>query len=71
MKSEPGFFQSRIGFVFSVFLAVAALMLLFEHKAHINLGGILPLLLLVGLCVGMHFFMHHGHSDHYHSDRDH
>lgn len=71
MKKQPGFFQSKTGFVFSVFLVVAALMLVFEHKAHINLGGIWPLLILVGLCVGMHFFMHHGRSGHDHTDRDH
>jgi len=69
MKKEPGFFQTRIGFVFAVFLSVTGLMLIYEHRAHIELGGNWPIWLLLGLCVGMHMFMHHGHSGHDHDDR--
>ncbi len=71
MKEKSGFFRSRFGLVFSVFIAVVALLLISEHRAHINLGGVWPLLLLIGLCLGMHLFMHHGMSDHDHDDREH
>lgn len=73
MSSDPGFFRTRTGFVFAVFLAVAGLMLVYEHRAHISLGGNWGLILLLGLCVGMHLLMHgdHGHSGHNHSDHDH
>ena len=70
MRGERSFFRTRVGLVFAVFLAVAGLMLVYEHRAHIELGGNLPILLLLGLCVGMHFFMHHGHSDHDHEGRE-
>ena len=33
-----------------------------EHQAHII--GYLPLILILGLCGGMHFFMHGGHGGH-------
>ncbi|WP_286829205.1 MULTISPECIES: DUF2933 domain-containing protein [Kordiimonas] len=70
MKNSPGFFKTRIGFVFIVFLAIAGLMLVYEHRAHITLGGNAPLLLLLLLCVGMHLFMHGGHSHHDHKDEE-
>lgn len=71
MKEKPGFFRTRFGLVFGVFVVVAGLLLISEHRAHINLGGAWPLLLLIGLCIGMHLFMHHGMSDRDHSDREH
>jgi hypothetical protein len=42
------------------FLAIAGYFLWQEHAAHIL--GYLPLILVLGLCVGMHFFMHGGHG---------
>jgi len=42
-----------------VFLLIALFFLWSEHEAH--LIGALPLLLILGLCLGMHFFMHGSH----------
>ena len=63
--SGPGFLGSlrfRYGLGLLVFLAIAGFFLWQEHEAHIL--GYLPLLLLLGACVGMHFFMHGGHGGH-------
>lgn len=61
-----GFLTSRAGIAALVFLAIALFFLWQEHAAHIL--GYLPLILILGLCAGMHFFMHSGHggsgSDH-------
>lgn len=57
---KGAFWRSPAGFALYVFLAIAALLLLLEHGAHVL--GAWPLLLLVVLCVGMHFFMHRGHG---------
>ena len=54
------FLFSRSGMVLLGFLAVAGFFLWGEHTAHIL--GFLPLILLLGLCVGLHFFMHGGHG---------
>jgi len=59
------FLFSRTGLVLLGFLAVAGYFLWGEHQAHVI--GALPWL-LVGLCLVMHLFMHHGHGDH---DGDH
>lgn len=56
------FWRSRTGLALAVFLAVAALFLVLEHRAH--LLGAWPLLLVL-LCIGMHFFMHRGHGGHH------
>lgn len=45
-----------------VFLVVAGYYLWFEHRAH--LLGVLPLLLPLLVCVGMHLFMHRRHGGH-------
>ena len=61
----PGFFASlrfRYGLGLLVFLAIAGFFLWEEHEAHIL--GYLPLVLLLGVCGGMHFFMHGGHGGH-------
>ena len=61
----PGFFASlrfRYGLALLVFLAIAGFFLWEEHEAHIL--GYLPLILFLGVCVGMHFFMHGGHGGH-------
>ena len=60
----PGFFASlrfRYGLGLLAFLAVAGFFLWEKHEAHIL--GYLPLI-LIGACVGMHFFMHGGHGGH-------
>jgi len=56
-----GFWRSRAGTTFLVFLAIAALLLGYEHRVHLFAGNGLLVLLLLG-CVGMHFFMHGGHG---------
>jgi fatty acid desaturase len=62
---ERSFLATPAGLALCVFLAVAALLLLLEHGAH--LLGAWPLVLLL-LCAGMHLFMHRGH-DHGGGDR--
>ena len=65
MSSEhnPSFFHSlrfRYGLGLAVFLTIAGFFLWQEHEAHIL--GNLPLILILGACVGMHLFMHGGHG---------
>jgi heme/copper-type cytochrome/quinol oxidase subunit 4 len=57
------FWKSRAGLVLIVFLAVAGLLLAYEHRVHI-LSGNGSLIGLLALCVGMHLFMHGGHGGH-------
>lgn len=62
-ESRQTFFKSlrfRYGLGLLVFLGVAGFFLWQEHQAHIL--GNLPLILILGACVGMHFFMHGGHG---------
>ncbi len=54
------FLFSKSGLVLVGFLAVAGYFLWAEHKVHIL--AYLPLILILGLCLGMHFFMHGGHG---------
>ena len=66
--NKSGFFGSlrfRYGLGLLVFLAIAGYLLWEEHEAHIL--GYLPLILILGVCGGMHFFMHGGHGS---SDRN-
>lgn len=63
------FLNTRAGFALCVFLAVAGVLLWIEHRAHIL--GVLPLLLPLLICVGMHFFMHRGHGGHHGHGGDH
>lgn len=61
--SAGKFWQSRTGVVLVVFLAVAGLLLTYEHRIHVFTGyGFL--IGLLALCFGMHFFMHGGHGGH-------
>lgn len=56
------FLRSPIGLVLIGFLAIAAFLLIAEHRAHVFTGNwFLGLLLLA--CVGMHLF-HGGHGGH-------
>jgi hypothetical protein len=52
---------SKGSWVFYGFLALAAVLLFTEHRAHML--GILPYLILLA-CPLMHLFMHHDHGDH-------
>jgi hypothetical protein len=54
----------------AVFLVIAGYYLWFEHRVHVL--GVLPLLLPLAICLGMHVFMHRGHHRHrgHRSDRD-
>lgn len=61
-RREP-FWRSRAGLALLGFLAIAAFFLLTEHRAH--LLGALPLVLLA-LCLLLHFFGHGGHGGHDH-----
>lgn len=58
-----GFLTSRVGLALLVFLAIAGLLLVYEHRAHIFVGNWFWIVLLV-LCMGMHHFMHGGHGGH-------
>lgn len=62
------FLFSRAGLVLAGFLAVAGFFLWQEHAAHII--GYLPLILILGACVGMHLFMHGGHGGEHRSHSD-
>lgn len=66
---EQGFFSSlrfRYGLGLAVFLGLAGYFLWEEHEAHIL--GYLPLFLVLGACLGMHFLMHGGHGSGSHDD---
>lgn len=67
-EKEPGFFQTRTGHVFLVFMASAAILLVVEHRSHIT--GNWLLVGLLALCIGVHFFMHSAHSGHDHDNRE-
>ena len=58
---KSAFWRSPAGLTLGAFLAVGALFLVLEHRAH--LLGAWPLLFLL-LCGGMHLFMHRGHGGH-------
>lgn len=53
--------SARAKWVFIAFLALAAVLLFTEHRAH--LLGFLPWLILLA-CPLMHLFMHGGHGGH-------
>lgn len=59
---ERRFLSSPFGWALCTFLLVAGVLLWIEHRAHIL--GVLPLLLPLLICIGMHFFMHRGHGGH-------
>ncbi|MCR9195273.1 MAG: DUF2933 domain-containing protein [Hyphomonas sp.] len=61
--NKSGFLSSlrfRYGLTLSVFLAAAGFLLWEEHEAHIL--GYLPVVLILGVCIGVHFFLHAGHG---------
>ncbi|MBY4696559.1 DUF2933 domain-containing protein [Burkholderia latens] len=53
------FWRSRAAIGLLAFGAIAAFLMLSEHRAHFL--GVLPFLLLLS-CPLMHVFMHHGHG---------
>lgn len=61
--ARRSFWNTPAGFAVCVFLAIAGVLIWLEHRTHIL--GALPLLLPLIICVGMHFFMHRGHSGHH------
>ena len=54
------FLFSMQGLVLIGFLGLAGYFMWIEHKVHIT--AYLPLLLILGVCGGMHFFMHGSHG---------
>ena len=70
MNTEHGEKSTKQGSIarvaIGVFLAIAAVLLVLEHRAH--LLGTSPLLLFLLVCVGMHFLMHRGHGSHRNGD---
>ena len=67
----PNFFSSlrfRYGSGLLAFLAIAGFFLWEEHEAHIL--SYLPPILILGACMGMHFFMHGGHGGGHGSHHD-
>jgi hypothetical protein len=61
-EERRAFLNTPAGFALCVFLAIGAIFLWLEHRAHVM--GALPLILPLLICVGMHFFMHRGHGGH-------
>ncbi len=59
----PGFWQSRTGVTLIVFLAIAAVLLGYEHRAHI-FDSTYSGFAFLAVWVGLHFFMHRGHGGH-------
>jgi len=62
-EPQQPFWKSRIGISLIISLAIAALLLGFEHRVHIFAGNGFLVLLLLG-CGVMHLFMHGGHGGH-------
>ena len=68
-KSEYfGSLRFRYGVGLLVFLGISGYLLWAEHQAHIV--GLVPLILLLGACLGMHALMHGGHGGDHGSDDD-
>ena len=62
-RPRISFWKSRAGISLLVALAIAALLLGYEHRVHLLAGNGLLVLLLLG-CGVMHLFMHGGHGGH-------
>ncbi len=60
---SSSFWKSRVGISLIIALAIAALLLGFEHRVHIIAGNGFLVLLLLG-CGVMHLFMHGGRGGH-------
>ncbi len=62
-EQQQPFWKTGFGISLIIALAVAALLLGFEHRIHIFGGNGLLILLLLG-CGVLHLFMHRGHGGH-------
>ena len=62
-KTLKGWAGSRVGIALVVYLAVAAFLLIYEHRAHIP-GNYWLLGALLLACLLTHRFMHSGHKNH-------
>ncbi len=62
-QPRRSFWRTRTGITFLAFLAVAAMLLAYEHRVHLFAGNAGLVLLLVG-CFVMHLFIHGGHGGH-------
>lgn len=68
--TKMSFWRTKSGIVTCVFLGVAAILLIFEHRVHaLEAMPYLPYLLILA-CPLMHLFMHRGHSGHGPGSRD-
>lgn len=61
--ASGSFWTSRAGIVLITFLAIAGLLLVYEHRVHLLTGSGF-LIVLLAVCVIMHMFMHSGHGGH-------
>lgn len=68
LDPQQPFWKSRFGISLIISLAIAALLLGFEHRIHIFAGNGVLVLLLLG-CGVMHLFMHGGHGGHGDGDK--
>lgn len=62
-KPDLGFWRSPTGITLIVFLAIAAILLGYEHRVHI-FGGSSGTFLFLIAWIGLHYFMHRGHGGH-------
>lgn len=60
-QASGSWFRTRWGMALIGFAGIAALLLVFEHRAHIPFGSILLILPLFA-CLGLHSLMHGGHG---------
>jgi len=56
-------YKTRWGLALVGFVALSALLLLYEHRLHIPFGNLLVILPLFA-CIGLHSMMHGGHGGH-------
>jgi len=65
-STKASLWRIRSGIVTCIFLGIAAILLIFEHRVHaLEAMPYLPYLLILA-CPLMHLFMHSGHSGHRH-----
>ncbi|GAB4365534.1 MAG: hypothetical protein Kow00114_22890 [Kiloniellaceae bacterium] len=62
-RTQGSFWRSRFGTALVVFLVIGGILMAYEHRVHLFSADLLPILLLL-VCIGMHFFMHRGHGGH-------
>lgn len=62
-QGHPAFMRGRAAIVLLGFLAIAGILLVYEHSAHVALGTWLLIGLLIA-CPLLHLLMHGGHGHH-------